>query len=95
MVVEYPGAGKGIKHKSPDGNRAVSIKADDKFPDRGIQGQIFGQHILFLSWTPDLAACSFVLQHVAPMSYGALGLFSQSSSPRPTFGYQQGLFIVC
>lgn len=32
---EYSGTGKGIKRKSPDGNRAVSIKADDKFPDTG------------------------------------------------------------
>jgi len=32
---EYSGAGKGIKHKSPDGNGAVSTKADDKLPDTG------------------------------------------------------------
>lgn len=32
---EYSGTGKGIKRKSPDGNGAVSIKADDKFPDMG------------------------------------------------------------
>ena len=32
---EYSGTGKGIKRKSPDGNGAVSIKADDKFPDTG------------------------------------------------------------
>lgn len=75
---------------SPDGKRAVSIKADDKFPDRGMQGQIFGQHIPFLSWMPDLAASSSVHQRVAPMSCTAVGLFSQINSPMPTFGYQQG-----
>lgn len=30
-----------------------------------IRGQIFGQYIVFLSWTPDLAAYSSEHQHVA------------------------------
>lgn len=83
---EYSGTGKGIKRKSPDGNGAVSIKADDKFPDMG--SDLWTAHRISQG-TPDLAAYSSVHQRAAQMGCSPPRLFSQISSPRPTFGYQQ------